>query len=754
MMTQHLSRPLHIAFIATYPPRQCGIATFTQDLLRSIQQFYETHPVPGKRALLEVLAMNNRPGEYLFPKEAHFDIHDQNRLEYEEAANFINLTPIQMVSLQHEFGIYGGEDGSHVLHLLELLKKPVVTTLHTVLENPTKGQLAVMKGIGVRSTLLVVMAKHAEELLESVYGISAEKIVMIPHGVPDVPFLDPSFYKEQFQADGRKLILTFGLLSPGKGIEYAIEAMQDIVKVVDDALYIVVGATHPEIKRQSGEQYRIQLEHQVKELGLEESVRFQNRFVTLEQLIQYLVASDLYVSPSLARDQIVSGTLSYALGCGKAVISTRSIYAEEVVSSEIGCLVPFKEPGAIASAAIDILQNKNRRDQYRKHAYQFGRQMIWREVAHLYANTFDLAITQFGHQASAGLPKKGYKRPSLPEINLNHLYHLTDDTGILQHALFNTPNRFHGYCTDDNARALIVAVMNWRVLNQQTILKYIHIYLSFLHFAFNKENGLMRNFMAYDRKWLESSGSEDSHGRTIWGLGYTVHYAPNQGIRGHANQLYKRLLKATHSFQYNRPKAYSILGGLSYLKSFSGDTETKEMVKVLCEALYTEFLKNGDPDWPWCESFLTYGNARLAQALIEGGVYLDHTDMLAQGLKSLQWLVDIQVDSQTGWFSLVGNSSWFFKGKEKSQFDQQPIEIAGLMDACYRAYQATGNAEWMRLIEKGFYWFLGKNDINQPLYDFQSGGCYDGIQPGGVNLNQGAESTLSWLQALHLMWLM
>lgn len=748
------SQPLHIAFIATYPPRQCGIATFTQDLLQSLQQYYDSHPVPGRRALMEVLAMDNQRSESPFPKEVHFSIHDQNRIEYEEAANFINLTGIQMVCLQHEFGIFGGEDGKHILHLLELLKKPVVTTLHTVLDKPTDGQRKVMKALNVHSTLFVVMAKRAVHLLEKVYQIPPEKVVMIPHGVPDVPFLDPSFYKDQFQADGRKLLLTFGLLSPGKGIEYAIEAMKEIVAVVPEALYLVVGATHPEVKRSSGEQYRIFLENKVKELGLEEHIRFQNRFVNLQQLIQFLVASDLYLSPSLAREQIVSGTLSYALGCGKAIISTQSYYAEEILPQDIGCLVPFQNSQAIAAAAIQLLQNDQMRDQYRKQAYLSSRQMVWKEVAHQYANACDLAIMHFGQSRSYSEKKTGYKRPSLPEIKLDRMFHLTDDTGILQHAVFNTPNRLHGYCTDDNARALIVAVMNWRVFNQSSILKYFHIYLSFLHYAFNPTNQRMRNFMAYDRQWREAFGSEDCHGRALWGLGYTVNYAPNQGIRGLANYLFKELLPTTLTFQYTRSMAYSILGGVEYLKCFSGDTEAKNMVRELSTRLFDLFQNHAEEGWLWCEPFLTYANARLVQALIEGGHFLNRQDMVDQGVKSLKWLVKVYTDSHAERFSIVGNKNWFMKGEEKSQFDQQPIEIAGIMDACYQAYLVKGDMEWTQLIDRGFHWYLGKNDVGLPLYDFQTGGCYDGIQPGGLNMNQGAESTLSWLQALHLMWLM
>ena len=747
----HMSR---VAFISTYPPRQCGIGTFTQDLVHNLNRIYQTDPDKGNSSL-EVLAINNLPGEYNFPPEVHFEIRDQNKLEYQEAANYINLTPIQVVSVQHEYGIYGGQDGSHILRFLQILRKPIVTTLHTVLETPAKNQLQVMKEICALSTIVVVLADHAIEILQKVYKVPEHKIMRIRHGVPDVPFLDSAFYKDQFQTEGRCVLLTFGFLNPGKGIEYAIEAMPRIIRSHPKALYIILGATHPEVKRQFGERYRISLEQRVKDLKLENHVRFQNRFVTLDQLIQFLVASDIYISPSLAREQIVSGTLSYALGCGKSIVSTRSIYAEEILAEGRGMLVPFKDSDAIADAVLDMLDNEDSRNRMRKNAYQMGRHMIWREVANSYANAFEDAVTLFGRDTIPETSVKGpLSRPSLPEVKMDHFYNLTDDTGMLQHAFFTTPNRFHGYCTDDNVRALIVAMMHWRLYNDPSIFKTIHLFLSFLHYAFNPENGRMRNKMGYDRQWLEACGSEDSHGRSIWSLGYTINYAPNDGILGFANALFKQCLPAYRQYVFPRPMAYTILGGLQYLQRFGGDTETRKMIRNLSRKLMELFTQYRSKKWLWCEEALTYANARLPQALIAAGVYLKEEEMLQTGLDTLKWLIGIQTHPEAYTFSFIGNANWFYKDGPKSQFDQQPIEAVAMMDACYQAYLATGEVFWGQAIETGFHWFLGKNDIHFPLYDFHTGGCYDGLEPAGVNLNQGGESTLSWLQALHLMWLL
>lgn len=747
-MQERLLKPIRVSFVATYFPRQCGIGTFTHDLARAVSELQGESL--GKSDMVQVVAVNNVPQGYNYGQEVRFELHDQRKMDYQEAADFLNLSQTDVVCLQHEFGIFGGDEGGYILNLLSNLKKPVVTTLHTVLKEPTQVQLEMLRGVCLYSTLVVVQAQKALELLVDVYGISPEKILMIHHGAPDVPFLDPAYYKDQFQAEGRRVILTFGFINPKKGIEVAIEAMASVVQEFPDVLYIVLGATHPEVKRRFGEEYRVFLERLVKRKGLEQHVIFHNRFVSLEQLIRFLVAADIYLTPYLSKEQIVSGTLAYAIACGKAIISTPYWYAEELLANERGYLVPFRDADALANKLCQLLSNETERNLLRKRAYQFGRQMVWREVAGGYTEVFHRALEEYGSlDVRFRIRQRAIPRPSLPEINLRHLRLLTDETGILQHATFTTPDRSHGYCTDDNARALIVAILNWKLFKDESILPLLYIYLSFVHYALDESSGHVRNFMSYDRHWLEEVGSEDSHGRTLWALGMTVAHPPTDSILGIATRMFEQAMRACRSLTSPRAWAYSILGCLAYLQRFSGDREARYVGRLLSQRLLEMFKVNGSADWPWSENIVTYDNARLPQALIAAGQWLKDEGMRDQGLYSLEWLLQIQEDPQEGHLSLIGTHGWFPRGGEKARFDQQPIEVAALIDACYEAYLATQDKEWRQVIDQCLNWFLGGNDIREPVYDFRTGGCKDGLHSAGVNQNQGAESTLAWLMALH-----
>ncbi len=747
-------KPVRVSFISTYPPRQCGIATFASDLLNSMKLIDSNGEPARDYHNFEVVALNNAKESYNYGPEVTFHIRSQHRSDYQRAADFINHSPVDAVSVQHEYGIFGGEDGNYITYLLNSLKKPAISTLHTVLEKPSPGQLQTMKKVCELSSSVVVMAEAARTILQKVYAVPDEKILHIPHGAPDVPFLDPSYYKDQFQAENRKMLLTFGLIGPSKGLEYVIEAMEKVVAVHPDALYLVLGATHPEIKRRHGEEYRHSLQKMVRDRGLEKNVTFYNQYVSIDRLIQFLVATDVYITPYLSREQITSGTLAYALACGKAIVSTPYIYAEELLAEERGCLVPFKDSDALASALIELLSDENLRNRLRKSSYQYGRQMIWNEVARNYASAFEQARFSYGEMFTQSVQTTSVtERAILPEVNMTHVNRLTDDTGILQHAVFSVPDRNHGYCTDDNARALISAVMNWRLFKDESIRKRLLSYLAFLYHAYNPRHGRVRNFMSYDRRWLEDVGSEDSHGRTLWALGYTIAHPPGDDILGLANRLFKDLVAAPLKFTSPRAWAFSVLGTQYYLRRYGGDARVKKIMSQLAEMIYVLHQKNAEPDWPWCENILAYDNGRFPQALIVSGSYLDRQDMLEAGLESLHWLLQVQTNPESGCLSLIGNDGWFKRGEERAYFDQQPVDACALVDACYQAYVLTGEEKWLRSMEWVFNWFFGSNDMRQPLYDFSSGGCYDGIQPGGINQNQGAESTVSLLLALQRLHL-
>jgi len=753
-------KPINIAFISTYPPRQCGIGTFTSDLFTSLKNIYNRDGSFHYRHDLQVVALNNIPHGYVYPEDVAFEIREMHKSDYLSAADYINLSPVSVVSLQHEYGIFGGADGENIIDLLLKLKKPAISTLHTVLRDPSPGQRKVLGQICSLSTQVVVIAGKAIPILEEIYAVPRKKISLIHHGTPDIPFLDPSYYKDQLH-EGRKVILTFGLINPNKGIEYAIKAVKHVVEKHPEVLYIVLGTTHPDVKRHFGEQYRLSLEKMVQELGLEDNVVFHNRFVSIEQLTHFLVASDIYLTPYLGREQISSGTLAYAVACGKAIISTPYWYAEELLADGRGLLVPFRDSEALAEKLLLVLDDEVLRNRMRKQAYGFGRRMIWEEVSREYLQVFDRALTEYSILSrSAKLSVPRLVKPVLPEINLTHLYNLTDDTGVYQHAVFSTPDRFHGYCTDDNARALILAVMNWRLNHDRSIFPLLQVTLAFLNHAIDPETGRARNFLTFDRRWLEKpeqpGSSEDSHGRLLWALGYTIAFAPTEAILGLCLRLFKQATLPISSFSSPRAWAFIILGCSAYLKRFGGDTDVRNIASRFSRRLLELFQNVASPQWPWCEEIVSYDNARLPHALILAGQYeegKENEQYLEYALTALKWLLNIQTNPSGGNLSIIGNQDWFVRGREQARFDQQPLDAAALVEACFQAFLTTGEDYWRQEMSRIFQWFQGHNDLNLPLIDYISGACFDGINPTGLNQNQGAESTLSYLMALHRMHL-
>jgi hypothetical protein len=595
---------------------------------------------------------------------------------------------------------------------------------------------------------MIVMSRKAKDLLLEIYGISEEKITIIPHGIPDVPFIDPSFYKDQFGVENRKVILTFGLLDPGKGIEYVIDAMPAIVEKHPDAVCIILGATHPHVIRASGEKYRHSLQQRVSRLGIEKHVLFFNQFLDLKTLTQFLTAADIYVTPYLSQEQIVSGTLSYAVGIGKAAISTPYWYAQELLADKRGIIIPFRDPEALSKAADKLLSSEALRNSMRKRAYQFTRPMVWKEVARNYLKVARQTLERRSQVPSTyRIELKPQKLETLPEINLHHLNMMTDDTGMLQHARFSIPNREEGYCLDDNARALIVAGRYYRLHRDDSILTALKKYLSFTMDAFNGENGRFRNFMSYDRRWLEESGSEDAHGRALWGLGVAIQAAPDHSIRDLSCQLFIRAVGCVDEFKSLRARAFSLIGIYHYLGVYGGDADVRKIRALLAENLYRRFHENASTDWFWPEDILTYANAVMPHALILTGHSRSNADMLDTGLKSLQWLLK-QETHEAGHITVIGNKGWMRRNGERAHFDQQPEEVMALLEACGEAYRVTNDRSWLREIRRCFDWFMGKNDLAIPVFDFKTGGCHDGLHPNGVNENMGAESTLAWLISL------
>ena len=731
-----------IAVIGNYSPRQCGIATFTTDLSQSLAR-----ELTNEDHLINV-AMDDIPEGYNYPPQVKFRVRQNVQSDYFWAADYLNANQYSAAIVQHEYGIYGGEDGSHILHMIKSLKMPVITNLHTVLEHPTEGQRKVMKGLAKYSDRLLVMSKKAFDILANVYGIDKKMIAFIPHGIPDADFKSPGVYNKLFGLENKDVILTFGLLGPDKGIESMIKAMPLIVKEHPNVIYLILGQTHPHILEKTGDSYRRDLQQLVNKLGMKNHIVFHNHFVRLETLVQYLQTSKIYAIPYLKKEQITSGTLSYALGVGTAVISTPFWHAEELLADGRGKLVPFNDSTEMAKEINNLLSNDHEREMMRFKGYQYARSMVWKEVSKMHLGLISKIKERKPLENARESGTKYHKIfNDLPEINLSHLKTMTDDTGLLQHAKYMTPNFHHGYCVDDNARGLIAITKYYSLRKDKGVLPLIQKYLAFLFYAFNQENGRFRNFMSYDRRWMELAGSEDSHSRALWGLGVTVKEAPDSSIRNMAMRLFLESLPVVEHFTSPRAWGYTVLGLQAYLSIYEGDISARKIRDDLANKIYELFKNNISEDWHWCEKTATYANAILAHALIVAGRWIPNQEMHNTGIKALEWLLKVQTASD-GHLSVIGNNGWLDIKGNRSMFDQQPIEVKGLINACLDVYIETGDKKWLEESERCLSWFLGHNDLQLPVCDYKTGGCGDGLESQGVNGNQGAESTLSWIISL------
>ena len=733
-----------IVFIGNYLPRQCGIATFTTHLLEAIA-------LNAPDNACSAVAMNDRPEGYAYPSEVRLEISQNQLNEYGLAADLCNLNQVDVICLEHEYGIFGGKRGSFIIELLRDLKMPVVTTLHTILKDPGPEDRNIMMQLAEFSDRLVVMSERSLEMLRDVYAVPEEKIVLIHHGIPDVPFVEANAYKDKLGVVGKKIMLTFGLLSPGKGIEVVIDALPEIVNVYPEVIYMVVGATHPHLKAQQGEDYRNGLHMRAKELGVSQHIVFHDRFVADKDLLEFIGVADIYVTPYLNEEQIISGTLAYAIGLGKAVVSTPYWHAQELLAEGRGRLIPFRDPVALAHEVIDLLDHPDECLAIQRRAYAYGRKMIWSDVGRRYLDTFAEAKRQRLREKVPERPLEtlGLRQQQLPEIKLDYLRRMTDSSGMLQHAKYTIPDRTHGYCVDDNARALIViaTLQDLRPLEPE-LGSLAAVYLSFLGYAFNDETGRFRNFMSYDRRWLEATGSEDSHSRALWGLGVAVALGRDKGQVDFARELFHRALDVAENFTHPRAIAFAILGMHAYQSRNNEDSRTLRLCKSLSGQLMQLFSDRASIDWPWCADTLTYDNARLPQALLLSGQRLADPAMIELGLRSLGWLKQIQTDEKGLHFAAIGNQGWFPKDGSKALFDQQPIEAAAMVDACIEAFNYTQDEQWITYAYRCLNWYQGENDLGLLLCDYATGGCRDGLQAQGVNENQGAESTLCWLMSL------
>ncbi len=737
--------------VGNYLPRQCGIATFTTDLCDAISAEFGA-------AGLYAVPVNDTESGYSYPGRVRLALAQDDVSSYEQAADFLNFTNFDLVCLQHEYGIFGGPAGSHVLTLLRRLKMPVITTLHTVLREPSSDQRSVMEEIAGLSDRLIVMSELSSQFLQEIFKVSGSKIDMVPHGVPDLPFLDPNFFKDRFGVEGKAVLLTFGLLSPNKGIENVIQALPHILSKHKNVVYLVAGATHPHILRREGDRYREHLQALAKEIGVESQVMFHNRFVSPEEMVEFIGAADIYITPYRHEAQVVSGTLAYALGAGKAIISTPYWHAIELLDDQRGALVPFQDPDAIARKTVELLDTPATRHGMRKRAYQYARGMVWKNVARGYMASFEQARMDRMREPRVSFADQNSAKQLnvLPALKLDHLHRMTDDTGMLQHATFAVPNYSEGYTTDDNARALILTVL-LEQLPQSEVMETRSLasrYLGFLGLALNPANDRFRNFLSYGRAWNEEKGSEDSHGRAVWALGTVLGRSKDLSLRGAAGRLFEMAVAPALSFGSPRAWAFTLLGVEEYLHLFPGDRDAQNVSSTLANRLIELQRGNQSPGWVWFEDVVAYSNARLPQAVLQAGFRNSDRHMISVALDALRWLGEHQRGGETNHFVPIGSQGFYRKGGPKARFDQQPVEAGGAVSACLEAYRVTEDDRWRKEAWSAFNWFLGENDLQIALYDPRTGGCRDGLHPERVNENQGAESTLSFLMAQVEMRLM
>jgi glycosyltransferase involved in cell wall biosynthesis len=731
-----------IAVIGNSLPRRCGIATFTTDLQQAIST---------SRPNIDtcIVAMTDHGQAYEYPATVALQIKDGNIDEYARAADFLNGGRFDAVCLQHEFGIFGGEAGAHILALLSRVTMPVVTTLHTVLAEPTAAQRAVLERIVEASSKVVVMAKKGRELLRSVYQVPDDKIEVIAHGIPDVTFVRPDAAKAKLGFGGRSVILTFGLLSPNKGIEVMIDAMPSILKRRADAVYIVLGATHPNLVRDEGEAYRERLMARVRELGVEDHVVFLDQFVDQATLLEFISMCDVYVTPYLNEAQMTSGTLAYSFGLGKPVVSTPYWHARELLADGRGVLVPFGDATAIGNEIAELLTDDVRRQAMCKRAYAVSRTMIWARTADRYMSVFENA--RQGHwlkviaRSDTGSPEP--RSAAAPDMQIGHFLSMCDDTGLFQHAVHSVPDRSHGYCVDDNARALLLACALNNPGEQRLSEVLTARFAAFVQHAWNPETRRFRNFMGFNRAWLEDTGSEDSHARTLWALGECARKDASPSRRRWAGSLFAEALPAAEAFRSPRAWAFTLLGLSAYCAVAPDDLHAQEVRHHLADRLMSALEAVETPDWVWFEEGLSYDNARLSQALVLTGMAMQKPAYVEAGLRSLRWLMTQQT-APAGHFRPVGTAGFGERRERPRAFDQQPVEATATIAACLTAWRADGDAEWKAIATRVFGWFLGSNDLSVALVDPHTGSCRDGLHPDRANENRGGESVLSYLLSL------
>ncbi|HPQ44752.1 MAG TPA: glycosyltransferase [Syntrophales bacterium] len=721
---------IKIACIGNYPPRECGIATFTRDLVESMER--------TGRAECSVIAINDQ--DYSYPEKVRYVIRQNHQRDYLKAVTFINYSDAGACVLEHEFGIFGGDSGIYILPLIHRLKIPLLATLHTVLEKPSYNERAVIREIGDKAERVVVMSRRAVRFLTKIYGVRPDTIALVEHGVPDLDLVQRDLYKQKFNLEGKKAILTFGLLNRSKGIETVIQALPEVVRKHPDVVYIVLGKTHPAVFRSSGEEYRNYLRRLVEKNNLREHVYFHNHFVSEAELFEYLSAIDIYITPYLNEAQITSGTLAFAVGAGAAVISTPYWHAQELLADGRGRLFGFHDSNALAGILNELLDDPSALHELRRKAYTYGRQMIWPLIGEQYADLIGDMVRSY---TEVTVKEGAIVNPLvLPPFDLSHVRQFTDDTGIIQHAKYSVPSRKQGYCLDDNARGVLMAAMAYRQKRDPVALQLLPTYLSYIDFM-QRDDGLFRNFLSYNRNFLDEVGSEDAFGRTIWALGYLIRFSPNDAFFQLAKELFFRAYPHFQNMRSIRGIADTIIGICHYLHCYSSDEGMHETVKEMVRRIVIQYGDEADDDWRWFEPTVTYDSGIVPLALFHAYEITGDETVLAVAREMLDFLEKIIF--RDGYLAPVGSNGWYQRGEQCAQYAQQPIDVMAIVMMLYQASVVIGDRHLLDRMVASFMWFLGENDLRIPLYDFETCGCCDGLEGHGVNRNQGAESILAYL---------
>ena len=727
---------MKIAYLSSYTPRECGIATFNYNLIRAINAGNPDGSLKGF-----VVAMNDSDDfeEYDYPTEVKFKVRQEHQKDYIKAAEYINNSDVGACIIQHEFGIYGGESGVYLLPLIERLNKPLITILHTVLREPSFMQQIIIREIAKQSSKIVVMSRRAVDFLKNIYNIPEEKIQLIEHGVPHLEPAENNPVKNLPSFKDKRVLFTFGLISRNKGLETVIKALPAIVENHPDVMYVVLGNTHPGVRKNSGEEYRDSLKKLAKSLDVEEHLTFINQFVSEEELHNYLTACDIYVTPYLNEAQITSGTLSYAVGAGAAVISTPYWHAQELLEQGRGILFDFKDFESLAVSVNDLLDNPHKLEELKKNAFAYGLKLRWPAIGREYTALLQDSIAQ--PQSLKNKARHVIDYEIIPEFNLTHVRRLTDDTGIVQHAKYGIPNLKEGYCLDDNSRALIMALMAYEQNKSKEALDLLPIYLSYIQYM-QMDDGNFRNFLSFRREYLDDVGSEDSFGRTIWALGYLIKSAPNNSYREFAEELFQRSIPHFKALHHLRGLANTAIGLSYYLQAHPHNEELIEQLNKLTHPLIDSYQTNKSENWHWFEDKLSYDNAILPLALLHSAEITGNNRAMEIAYESIDFLDSLTLSK--GYLSPVGSDGWYYRNGNMAIFDQQAIESMAMVLMYFKAYDVSGEKQFLSKMYLCYQWFLGENTLRLPLYDHETKGCCDGLQPGGLNRNQGAESTLAY----------